>query len=138
MSRFHFYAPYIKTLNIPPLFVMSNVHDWEPLVAYSENNELLPNLVELECSDFHSQALSVFPSRSTQKVTIATPSYPQTLDMAGIRPILEHVAHKCPGLYSLEFHPKPNTATDALTSMQVLSSFKDLRRLVATPVVVQS
>ncbi|KAG8709303.1 hypothetical protein FRC08_018423, partial [Ceratobasidium sp. 394] len=139
MSRFHFYAPYIKTLLVPSPHMMIETHNWEPLVAYSKDNELFPNLVEFFCAEFHPQALSAFlPRDSTCKVTIESPCYPKHLDMADTKKNLEHIALQCPGLYSLEFHPESDTTTDDLMLMHVLSSFKNLGHLVSTPTILHS
>ncbi|KAG9074625.1 hypothetical protein FS749_013790 [Ceratobasidium sp. UAMH 11750] len=138
MSRFHFYAPYIKTLSVPSPHMMTETHNWEPLVAYSKDNELFPNLVEFFCAEFHPQALSVFLPHSTRKVTIESPRYPKQLDMADTRQNLEHIARQCPGLYTLEFHPESNMTADDLMSMHVLSSFKNLGHLVSTPIILHS
>ncbi|KAG8712126.1 hypothetical protein FRC08_014999 [Ceratobasidium sp. 394] len=131
MSRFHVYAPYIRTLRAPS----AHLQNWEPLIAYSKDNELLPNLIEFECDGSGPEALSVFLPRSTRKVTIVRP-YPKPHPIADTRQILEHAVHKCPGLYSLEFHPM--STTDADTSVEVLLSFKRLGHLVSTPIVLQS
>ncbi|KAG8735388.1 hypothetical protein FRC10_010668 [Ceratobasidium sp. 414] len=135
MSRFHFYAPYIKTLVVHSAYLTAEVQNWEPLIAYSKENELLPNLIKFQCEGFHAQAHSVFLPHSTREINIAT-RYPEDMDIADTSQVLQHAAHKCPGLYSLEFHPGPNT--DVSTSMEALSNFKHLGHLVSTPIVLQS
>ncbi|KAG8726174.1 hypothetical protein FRC10_007410, partial [Ceratobasidium sp. 414] len=106
MSRFHCYAPYIKVLLVS---VEYEIENWEPLAEYSKDNELLPNLVELKCEKFDPQPLSVFLPPSTQKLTIGKllENPWEQLDMARARQFLEHAAHRCPSLRSLEFHPEP-------------------------------
>ncbi|KAG8693465.1 hypothetical protein FRC08_009095 [Ceratobasidium sp. 394] len=158
MKRFRFYAPYIKVLRVPIQYYAADIDNWEPLVVYSKNNELLPNLVELECEEFDLQVISVFSSGSTQQITIKRPpgadsddsdsddsDEPEVprkgLDITGTRQFLEHAAYKCPNLRSLEFHPESNEIIDMPTLLQTFtffSNFKDLRRLVSTPVVLES
>ncbi|KAG9076755.1 hypothetical protein FS749_011419 [Ceratobasidium sp. UAMH 11750] len=159
MTRFRFYAPYIKVLRVPiRSYYAADIDNWEPLVTYSKNNELLPNLVELECEEFDLQAISVFSSGSTQQITIKGPPRADSdgsdlddsdepevprkgLDITGTRQFLEHAAYKCPNLRSLEFHPESNEIIDAPRSLQTftfLSNFRHLRRLVSSPVVLQS
>ncbi|KAG9093822.1 hypothetical protein FRC06_011368 [Ceratobasidium sp. 370] len=155
MTRFHFYAPYIKVLRVP-IHRAVEVYNWKPLTTYSKKNELLPNLIKLECEEFDLQTISIFLSSSTQTLTIDGPTGKysddsddsggpqvshQGLDMASTRQLLEHTAQKCPNLHSLEFHPESSEIVDTPTSLQTftfLSSFKHLRHLVSTPVVIQS
>ncbi|KAG9073958.1 hypothetical protein FRC06_011032 [Ceratobasidium sp. 370] len=140
MSRFHFYAPYIKVLEVSDELYTPEIHNWGPLVEYSKDNKLLPNLAEITCEKFDPDALSpLLPS--TRKLTI-DPTYAQKrLDMTETQRILEHTANLCPGLRSLEFYPRTTktTKTPALSqTFASLSSFKDLRRLASTPAVIQS
>ncbi|KAG8730192.1 hypothetical protein FRC10_003000 [Ceratobasidium sp. 414] len=137
MSRFHFYAPYIKVLDVPIGSYAAAIDNWKPLAEYSKDNELLPNLVELRCETFDPQALSVFLLPSTRKLTIDPPEDSgKGLDTASTKQLLERTAHLCPSLRSLEFHPKTTAPTPPET-LTLLSSFKDLRRLVSTSVVLQ-
>ncbi|KAG9094013.1 hypothetical protein FS749_013299 [Ceratobasidium sp. UAMH 11750] len=141
MSRFHFYAPYIKVLQVCGI----GANTWELLAAYSNDNVLLPNLVELRCDEFEPEAFSVFLLPSTQRLTIDKPPKElarwNRLDMVNTKRLLEHAASRCPSLRSLEFYPEPIHIIDVPTPIQtfaLLSNFKDLRRLVSTPVVIQS
>ncbi|KAG8734119.1 hypothetical protein FRC10_011937 [Ceratobasidium sp. 414] len=137
MSRFHFYAPYIKVLNVPIGSYAAVIGNWKPLAVYSKDNELLPNLIELKCGKFDPQALSVFLLPSTRKLTIDPPEDSQQgLDMASTMRLLERTAHRCTNLRSLEFHP--TTTPVPPETLALLSSFKNLRRLVSTPIVLQS
>ncbi|KAG9073875.1 hypothetical protein FRC06_011095, partial [Ceratobasidium sp. 370] len=142
MSRFHFYAPYIKALHLPIGSHMTAIDNWKPLAAYSKDNELLPNLVELDCGKFDLRAISVFLLPSTRKLTIGPPGGPrEQLDTAKTKQLLEHTAKICPGLRFLKFHSGPAGRTDTPELSQtfaLLSSFKDLRRLTSSPVVIQS
>ncbi|KAG8719671.1 hypothetical protein FRC08_002270 [Ceratobasidium sp. 394] len=141
MSRFHFYAPYIKVLQVPIGTHATKIDNWKPLITYSKGNELLPNLVELKCGKFNLQALSAFLLPSTRKLTIDPPrDSGKQLDMASTRQLLEHVAHQCPDIHFLEFYPDPTAKTDTpplSQTLALLSGFKNLRRLASTSVVIQ-
>ncbi|KAG9080718.1 hypothetical protein FRC06_006225 [Ceratobasidium sp. 370] len=137
MSRFHLYAPYIEVLEVPGGFYILEINNWEPLVEYSKDNKLLPNLAEIKCEKFDPDPLSVFLP-STRKLTIDSSTQ---LNMADAQQLLEQTANLCPGLHSLEFYPETvkRTGTALLShTFASLSSFKDLRHLVSTPVVIQS
>ncbi|KAG8729166.1 hypothetical protein FRC10_004195, partial [Ceratobasidium sp. 414] len=157
MTRFHFYAPYIKVLRVPIGDHATDIVNWEPLAAYSKNNELLPNLVKLECEEFDPHTVSVFLSSSVQKVTVGGPSGEDSdgsdsdsdvplvprkvLDITSTAQLLEYTAQKCPDLHSLEFHPESDEIVDTPTYLQtftLLSSFKHLRRLTSTPMLLES
>ncbi|KAG9080717.1 hypothetical protein FRC06_006224 [Ceratobasidium sp. 370] len=137
MSSFHFYAPYIEVLEVPNV---PGIENWEPLVEYSKDNELLPNLAEITCERFDPDALSPFLP-STRKLTIVLTYARKCLDMTETQRILEHTANLCPGLRSLEFYPRTTKTTETPALSQTfasLSSFKDLRHLASTPAVIQS
>ncbi|KAG9082072.1 hypothetical protein FRC06_005255, partial [Ceratobasidium sp. 370] len=118
----------------------AEIDNWGPLAEYSKDNGLLPNLVELQCGKFDLQALSVFLLPSTRKLMIDKPpkEFGEKLDLVGARQLLEYVAPQCPGLCSLEFYPEPTEIPTPPQTFASLSSFKDLRRLVSTPVVIES
>ncbi|KAG8729479.1 hypothetical protein FRC10_003862 [Ceratobasidium sp. 414] len=154
MARFHFYAPYIKVLRNNGV----KIDNLEPLAAYSKNNELLPNLVGLECQGIDLHTSSIFLSGLTREVTIGRPLTEDSADSdlddpadpsdsdgsdgsdvpkvprkglgtASTRQLMERAAHKCPNLRSLEFYPEYNKITDPATSLQTFSSFSSFKHL---------
>ncbi|KAG8692725.1 hypothetical protein FRC08_009573 [Ceratobasidium sp. 394] len=72
MSRFRFYAPCIKVLCVYDNEI--KVFNWEQLVSFSQNTELLPNLIELSVSLLDQEVFSVFLSRSTRHILVHGPT----------------------------------------------------------------
>ncbi|KAG9118619.1 hypothetical protein FRC07_006784 [Ceratobasidium sp. 392] len=138
MSRLHFYAPFIKEFWVDSSRPTSlEVDDWDPLLAYSETTELLPNLVELVCLRSGLEALSVFLSGSTQIIDLTS------LDILSTSDILADVASGCPTVRELKFFVASSfdnslTVEDLpLQTFASLSEFHNLRSLSSSTAILQ-
>ncbi|KAG8736611.1 hypothetical protein FRC10_009128 [Ceratobasidium sp. 414] len=138
MTRFRFYAPYIKMLGAYGDEL--EVCNWGLLVSFSQATELLSNLVELNCSLYDLELFSTFLSLSTKRIKVFG-THCSTFSAR----LLEAVMRACPGIHSLDFHPELHGPADNLTARNkllqgftFLSSFQDLRALRSAPMILQS
>ncbi|KAG8745083.1 hypothetical protein FRC10_008935 [Ceratobasidium sp. 414] len=138
MTRFRFYAPYIKMLGAYGDEL--EVCNWDLLLSFSQATELLPNLVELNCSLYDLELFSTFLSHSTKRIKVFG-GHCSTFSAR----LLEAVVRVCPGIYSLDFRPELRGPADTITARNellqgftFLASFQDLRALRSAPMILQS
>ncbi|KAG9126405.1 hypothetical protein FRC07_003554 [Ceratobasidium sp. 392] len=134
MSRFHFYAPFIKVFSRDAFSQYIHLESWDSLIVYSQTTEILPNLVELDYWTPHVPSLCVFLSRSTEIINVPSMDIPLT-GMA-----LAQLADRSPNVCKLKFHPTSDTFTANNIPPQTfvaLSHFPNLCSMVSNTAVLQ-
>ncbi|KAG8691122.1 hypothetical protein FRC08_010270 [Ceratobasidium sp. 394] len=138
MSRFHFYAPFIKKLSFDSYFDSVELVSWEPLINYSQKTEILPNLVEFVCWKADLHPLYVFTSGSTELIYFFG-----SLDVPLVGKLLTHVAKKSPRVRELQFYSESSHLIDSINAIppqafDPLSTFHNLRRLTSSTEILHS
>ncbi|KAG8719672.1 hypothetical protein FRC08_002271 [Ceratobasidium sp. 394] len=139
MSRFHFYAPFIKKLSLDSYSHALELDSWEPLATYSRTTEILPNLVEIVCWKINLASLSVFLSSSTQVGNLRV-----ELPYSEVGELLALIARRSPQIRELEFYPEMGSSIKTgsvenflLSPFASLSKFYHLRRLGSSTAILQ-
>ncbi|KAG9126401.1 hypothetical protein FRC07_003550 [Ceratobasidium sp. 392] len=135
MSRFHFYAPFIKKFSFRYNPTDFKLDSWDPLIVYSQTTELLPNLVELsDWEGLDPRSLCVFLSRSTEVVNMPC------LDIPIAGEALARLASKCPNVRELDLCPwSDDLAANDIPpqTFSSLSQFHNLHSLVSNMVILE-
>ncbi|KAG8723952.1 hypothetical protein FRC09_001061 [Ceratobasidium sp. 395] len=139
MARFHFYAPFIKMFSLNSFSASLRVEDWGPLITYSQEIELLPNLVVFEGWKPDLQPLSAFLSGSIRIIQLGSQYVSLTMD------VLAFIATRCPAIHELEFYPgstkpaaNPTIEDIPQQTFAPMSEFRELRSLSTSTAVLQS
>ncbi|KAG8724855.1 hypothetical protein FRC09_013023 [Ceratobasidium sp. 395] len=139
MSRFHFYAPFIKIIELGFFRVSLDLDDWSPLITYAQTTRLLPNLVQVIYLGPELDPLTIFLNSSARMINLAS------LSVSFVKDILDHIATLCPGAHQLKFYPSSDQYTDNFSLEDIpsqtfasLAKFRDLRHLTSSLAVLQS
>ncbi|KAG8758853.1 hypothetical protein FRC12_009906 [Ceratobasidium sp. 428] len=140
MSRFHFYAPFVKNLSLYSNSRTLELDDWDPLISYSDANILFPNLAYFDCFTPDLRPLRAFLSSPTQSIRITS----QARDPPFTSDALACLASKAPNIPKLEIYPYADTLTDSLSIHNIppqtfvsLSELCNLRYLISNVAVLQ-
>ncbi|KAG8779307.1 hypothetical protein FRC12_024434 [Ceratobasidium sp. 428] len=139
MSRFHFYAPFIKIIELGFFAASLNLNDWSPLIAYAQTTRLLPNLVQVAYVGPELEPLTVFLNSSVRMINLSS------LRVSFVKEVLDHIAIICPEAHQLEFYPSSGHYIDNFSLEDIpsqtfvsLAKFRDLRRLTSGVAILQS
>ncbi|KAG8743561.1 hypothetical protein FRC12_015022 [Ceratobasidium sp. 428] len=140
MTRFHFYAPFVKRFSLYSHNSTLELDNWDPLIDYSKTTTLLPNVVDFDGLTRDLRPLFAFLSSSTRHIKLTS----KWFDAEITSQALAHLVTIACGIQKLEFYPELQTLTDSLSVQSIptttfvsLAELHNLRYLTSNVAVLQ-